>query len=66
VAKKTKIKHLRKDDQLKVIGEKIRKYRLAKGYTQTELAFECGDKDFGDTGDISKRYPSLIPTICHL
>jgi len=46
VSKKTKIKHFRNEDQLKVIGTKIRKHRLNKGFTQIELAFECGDIDW--------------------
>ncbi len=54
---KKKIKHLRKDDQLKSIGDKIRKHRLAKGYTQAELAFECGDKDWSQ---ISRMERGLV------
>ena len=57
MANKKKIKHLRKDDQLKIIGEKIRKYRLAKGLTQAELAFECGDKDWSQ---ISRMERGLV------
>jgi transcriptional regulator with XRE-family HTH domain len=54
---KTKIKHFRKDEQLKIIGEKIRKIRLSKGYTQSELAFECGDKDWSQ---ISRMERGLV------
>jgi len=57
VRKKPKIKHFRKDDQLKVIGTKIRKYRLAKGLSQSELAFECGDKDWSQ---ISRMERGLV------
>ncbi len=57
VGKKQKISYLRNDDQLKVIGDKIRKYRLAKGYTQSELAFECGDKDWSQ---ISRMERGLV------
>jgi putative transcriptional regulator len=57
VVKKSKPKHLRKDAQLKLIGEKIRKYRLQKGYTQSELAFECGDKDWSQ---ISRMERGLV------
>lgn len=57
MAKKGKIKHLRSDEQLKEIGDKIRKYRLAKGYTQAELAFECGDKDWSQ---ISRMERGLV------
>ena len=54
---KTKIKHFRKDEQLKIVGEKIRKIRLSKGYTQSELAFECGDKDWSQ---ISRMERGLV------
>ena len=54
---KKKIKHFRKDEQLKTIGEKIRKHRLAKGLTQAELAFECGDKDWSQ---ISRMERGLV------
>ncbi len=36
---------------------KIRKYRLAKGLTQSELAFECGDKDWSQ---ISRMERGLV------
>ena len=55
--KKHKPKHYRNDDQLKIIGEKIRKYRLAKGFTQSELAFDCGDKDWSQ---ISRMERGLV------
>ena len=54
---KTKIKHFRKDEQLKIIGEKIRKIRLSKGLTQSALAFECGDKDWSQ---ISRMERGLV------
>ncbi len=57
MGKKAKIKHFRKDEQLKTIGDKIRKYRLAKGMTQSELAFECGDKDWSQ---ISRMERGLV------
>ena len=57
MASKTKIKHFRNDQQLKIIGANIRKYRLAKGFTQAELAFECGDKDWSQ---ISRMERGLV------
>lgn len=57
MVKKSKIKNFRKDAQLKAIGEKIRKYRLDKGLTQAELAFECGDKDWSQ---ISRMERGLV------
>ena len=51
---KTKIKHFRKDEQLQVIGKKIKKARLAKGLTQSELSFECGDKDYTQIARMEK------------
>ncbi len=57
VVKKQKVKHFRKDEQLKLIGEKIRKNRLSKGLTQSELAFECGDKDWSQ---ISRMERGLV------
>jgi transcriptional regulator with XRE-family HTH domain len=57
VGKSKKIKQFRNDDQLKSIGEKIRKFRIAKGYTQSELAFECGDKDWSQ---ISRMERGLV------
>jgi transcriptional regulator with XRE-family HTH domain len=50
-------KSIKRDDELKIIGDKIRKHRLAKGYTQSELAFECGDKDWSQ---ISRMERGLI------
>jgi len=46
VKAKKKIKHFRKDEQLKIIGENIRKLRRAKNLTQMELALLCNDKEF--------------------
>jgi len=57
VTKKGKIKHFRKDDQLKIIGQNIRKYRLAKKITQSDLAFMCGDKDWSQ---ISRMERGLV------
>ena len=57
MTKAIKRKNLRNDEQLKAIGEKIRKLRLEKGYTQAELAFECGDKDWSQ---ISRMERGLV------
>lgn len=54
---KQQIKRYRDDAQLKVIGENIRKYRTAKGLTQTDLAFACGDKDLSQ---ISRMERGLV------
>ena len=54
---KKKIKHFRKDEQLKVIGEKIRKYRKAKKLTQEELALLCNDKEWSQ---ISRMERGLV------
>ena len=50
-------KHFRDDNKLKLIGINIRKYRLAKGLTQNDLAFSCGDKDWSQ---ISRMERGLI------
>ena len=55
--KKIKSKQYRNDDQLKLIGENIRKFRLAKGLTQSELAFECGEKEWSQ---ISRMERGLV------
>lgn len=57
MTKKGKIKHFRKDDQLKLIGQNIRKYPLAKKITQNDLAFMCGDKDWSQ---ISRMERGLV------
>lgn len=57
MAKNKRVKYLRNDEQLKAIGDKIRKYRLGKGFTQSELAFECGDKDWSQ---ISRMERGLV------
>ena len=57
VRNKVKTKQLRNDDQLQLIGEKIRKARLNKGFTQSELAYECGDKDWSQ---ISRMERGLV------
>lgn len=54
---KEKIKHLRNDEQLKIIGENIRKFRRAKKLTQIELAFLCNDKDWSQ---ISRMERGLV------
>ena len=54
---KKKIKHFRKDEQLKIIGENIRKFRRAKNLTQNELAFQCNDKDWSQ---ISRMERGLV------
>lgn len=53
----TKGKQFRNDDKLKLIGENIRKFRLAKGLTQNELAFECGEKEWSQ---ISRMERGLV------
>lgn len=55
--KTKKVKHFRKDEQLKVIGESIRKYRRAKKLSQSELAFRCNDKDWSQ---ISRMERGLV------
>ena len=55
--KKQIVKNPRKDDKLKAIGEKIRKIRLAKGLTQSELAFLCSDTDLSQ---ISRMERGLV------
>ena len=55
--KKSSPKQYRNDAQLKLIGENIRKYRLLKGFTQAELAFECGEKEWSQ---ISRMERGLV------
>ena len=57
MAKQLKGTQFRNDDQLQIIGDNIRKYRLEKGFTQSELAFECGDKDWSQ---ISRMERGLV------
>jgi len=57
VKKKHRLKHYRNDEQLKIIGDNIRRYRRAKGFSQAELAFECGDKDWSQ---ISRMERGLV------
>ncbi len=57
VKKKIKLKNYRNDVKLKIIGEKIRNYRLAKGLTQADLAFECNEKDWSQ---ISRMERGLV------
>jgi transcriptional regulator with XRE-family HTH domain len=52
VKKKPKRIQFRDDDFLKNVGEKIRKLRLQKGLTQTELAFKCNDTDYSQINRI--------------
>lgn len=40
-----------------MIGQNIRKYRLLKGYSQSELAFECGEKEWSQ---ISRMERGLV------
>ena len=55
--KKSSPKQYRNDAQLKLIGENIRKYRFLKGFTQAELAFECGEKEWSQ---ISRMERGLV------
>jgi transcriptional regulator with XRE-family HTH domain len=57
VERKTLNKHYRDDDNLKLIGERIRQFRTTKGLTQAELAQECGDKDWSQ---ISRMERGLV------
>jgi len=50
-------KQYRNDQQLKRIGDNIRKYRKAKSMTQADLAFACGDKDWSQ---ISRMERGLV------
>ena len=54
---KQEVKHFRKDEQLKIIGEKIRKFRKAKKLTQEELALRCNDKEWSQ---ISRMERGLV------
>ncbi len=38
--------YYRDDAFLKVIGERVRELRTARGMTQMDLAFKCRDKDY--------------------
>ncbi len=57
MGKSKKPKYLRNDEQLKIIGDNIRKHRRAKGLTQIELAFACNDKDWSQ---ISRMERGLV------
>ena len=66
VKKETK-KYYRDDEFLRNVGQKIRANRLSKGFTQTELAFKCNDKDYSQINRVelgkvnfSVSYLSLI------
>lgn len=62
--------YYRDDEFLKAIGARIRDLRLAKKMTQTNLAFECGDKDYSQINRIelgkvnfSVSYLKLIASV---
>lgn len=57
MTKKKPIKHFRKDAELKAIGQNIKRIRELRGYTQAELAFMCGDKDWSQ---ISRMERGLV------
>lgn len=47
MAKQRRKNQIKDEDFLRIIGEKIRSYRIEKGMTQTELAIACEDnKDY--------------------
>lgn len=50
-------KQYRDDVQLKLIGEKIRLARIAKGLTQNDLAFACNEADWSQ---ISRMERGLV------
>jgi transcriptional regulator with XRE-family HTH domain len=43
---KRRPQYFRDDEFLRKIGANIRKYRLKKGMTMTDLAFACNDIDY--------------------
>ena len=57
MGKSQKSSQLRNDEQLKIIGDNIRKYRRALGMTQIELAFKCNDIDWSQ---ISRMERGLV------
>jgi transcriptional regulator with XRE-family HTH domain len=67
VKKQPRKAYYRDDAFLKVIGERVRELRMAKGLTQMELAFKCNDKDYSQINRVelgkvnfSVSYLSLI------
>jgi len=67
VKKRGKRTYFRDDDFLEKIGQRVRELRLAKGMTQMDLAFACGDKDYSQINRVelgkvnfSVSYLSLI------
>jgi transcriptional regulator with XRE-family HTH domain len=46
VVKSTPKPYYRNDEFLKAIGARVRELRLARGLSQMDLAFKCGDKDY--------------------
>ena len=57
MGKSQKSSQRRNDEQLKIIGDNIRKYRRALGMTQIELAFKCDDIDWSQ---ISRMERGLV------
>lgn len=57
MGKSLKSSQLRNDDQLKIIGENIRKHRRLRGMTQIELALNCNDIDWSQ---ISRMERGLV------
>jgi len=67
VKKRGKRTYFRDDVFLEKIGQRVRELRLAKGMTQMDLAFACGDKDYSQINRVelgkvnfSVSYLSLI------
>jgi len=60
VAKKKTVKHLRKEAELKVIGQNIKKVRELRGLTQNELAFMCGDKDWSQISRMERGVVNFL------
>jgi transcriptional regulator with XRE-family HTH domain len=58
VAKASKKHQLKDEEFLKLIGDRIRFYREAKGWTQTELAVAC--KDDLDYSQISRMERGIV------
>lgn len=47
-------KNYRNEEVLRKVGDKIRKVRLNRGLTQSELAFKCGDIDLSQISRIER------------
>ena len=60
MAKKKTVKHLRKEAELKVIGQNIKKVRELRGLTQNELAFMCGDKDWSQISRMERGVVNFL------